>query len=474
MARENNRLGPDTPRWLRDLHRDNPWPELPPDDVEPFYLALDAGGRHLVTDIIQERKISLMVEVGCFLCGSTRQWLESRPEITVIGVDPWEDNWGNYILKKTAEGKKSMRMLDDPAATARTVVEYGNYRIALNNVRPWRDRFVPIRQRSPQALHYLRRRGIRPQLIYIDAYKEEEDLRVAYELFPEAVLCGDDWDWRDEHGELVMQKTVQAFASEQGFGVESEGATWVLTGTGKPWSRVTSPTSAPKSAAAAPPRRRLARTMLDRFAGALDRADLADVELLVLGCDAATVDTLIAQDLPIGRYVGVSHDAELVERLTEEVEDPRFEFHHIDIRTAVADPALIADGLPIGDQTFDLVFAVSLFDHLDPAGYRALLGALERHARPSTRLAYTVLLDERTPGGRGAIDAYVDALGEQAASTTDRFQDYLPEEPLRMALYERAYARELLETSGWVLVRSEDPAPPFQHLFTARLDSRSG
>jgi len=43
-----------------------------------------------------------------------------------------------------------------------------------------------------------------------------------------------------------------------------------------------------------------------------------------------------------------------------------------------------------------------------------------------------------------------------------------------MALYERAYAREPLETSGWGFVRSEDPAPPFQHLFTARLDSRSG
>ena len=149
MAAESNSQGPEAPRWLRHLRRDNPWPELPPEEVAPFYLALDAGGRHLVTDVIQKRGISLMVEVGCFLCGSTRQWLESRPELIVIGIDPWEDNWGNYIIKKTAEGKPSMRMLDDPAATAQTVIEYGNYSIALNNVRDWRDRFVPIRQRSP-------------------------------------------------------------------------------------------------------------------------------------------------------------------------------------------------------------------------------------------------------------------------------------------------------------------------------------
>jgi hypothetical protein len=84
-----------------------------------------------------------------------------------------------------------------------------------------------------------------------------------------------------------------------------------------------------------------------------------------------------------------------------------------------------------------------------------------------------VLLDELTPQGNGAIDAYARALGDGAASTTDRFQDYLSEEPLRMALYERAYACELLEATGWKLVGIEDPAPPFQHLVIAQHSSKA-
>lgn len=464
MAKTSNHpLAPDVPRWLQNLHRDNPWPELPPEDVEPFYLALDAGGRHLVTDIIQEREIALMVEVGCFLCGSTRQWLEARSDLTVVGIDPWDDNWGPYILKRTAEGKNDRWKLADPDATAATIVEYGNFRIALNNVRQWRDRFVPIRQRSPEALYYLSRRSIRPELIFIDAYKEEEDLHVAYELFPDAVLCGDDWDWRDEHGELVMQQIVKSFAEEFGFGVEAENATWLLTGSGKPWT----PRKRTSKRPAPPPRHPLGRAMLDRFAGALDRPDLAGVEMLVLGSGTETVQCILDQDLPVARYVGVSADAEVIDRL-EGIDDARFEFHHLDVGVAVTDPDLATVGLPIGDQTFDLIWAVSVFDHLDPDGFATLLAALKRHARPESRLAFTVLLDERTPLGHGAIDAFVAALGEGAASTTVRFQDYLPEEPLLMALYERSYALELVAASGWELVRTEDPMPLFQHVFTLR------
>ena len=187
--------------------RDNPFPELP-DSLQPFYYVLDAGGRHLVTDAIQERNVSLMVEIGCFLCGSTRRWLESSPRLTVIGIDPWDDNWGNYIRKKVAAGHGSIRTLADPLATVRSVEEYGNYRAALRNVEAWRDRFIPVRRRSPEALYYLKRRNVYPEMIYIDAYKEEEDLQVADELFPGAILCGDDWDWRDKDGELVMQRNV--------------------------------------------------------------------------------------------------------------------------------------------------------------------------------------------------------------------------------------------------------------------------
>jgi hypothetical protein len=210
------------------LRRDNPWPALP-EDVEPFYLSLDGGGRHLITDVIRANGVRLMLEVGCFLCGSTRQWLESSPDLTVIGADPWDGNWSVHLRMRADEGNQAMAMLPDPYATADLIQEHGNFVLALNNIQDHRARFIPVRQRSPEVLHYLRRRGIIPDLIYIDAKKEEDDLWEAHRVFPRAILCGDDWNWVDEHGAFRMRDHVERFARECGFDVTADRATWILS-----------------------------------------------------------------------------------------------------------------------------------------------------------------------------------------------------------------------------------------------------
>lgn len=210
------------------LRRDNPWPELP-EDVEPFYLSLDGGGRSLITDLIRDHGVTLMLEVGCFLCGSTRQWLDASADLVIIGVDPWDGNWSVYVRAKVEDGNPMMDTLEDPEATAVTLLRHGNFALALNNIRDQRHRFIPVRQRSPEALHYLRRRQIVPELIYIDALKSDEDLWVAHELFPRSILCGDDWTWRDEDGRFRMREHVEAFAAEKGFDVSAQGASWLVT-----------------------------------------------------------------------------------------------------------------------------------------------------------------------------------------------------------------------------------------------------
>ncbi len=214
------------------LRRDNPWPELPA-GVEPFYLSLDGGGRHLVINLIREHGVTLMLEIGCFFCGSARQWLDSSPDLEVIGVDPWDFNFSTYVRQKAEEGHPSFAALEDPFALADTIQRYGNYCLALNNIRDERDRFIPVRQRSPEALHYLQRRGIQPQLIYIDALKSDEDLWVAHDLFPRSILCGDDWNWPDENGRFRMREHVEHFADEKSFTIEAVGQTWILH-TGRP------------------------------------------------------------------------------------------------------------------------------------------------------------------------------------------------------------------------------------------------
>lgn len=218
-------------RGLGALRRDNPWPEFEWGCVEPFYLSLDAGGRELVLQKLVRKKNPLMVEIGCFLCGSTQRWLNASAEVTLIGVDPWDFNWAPYVreIASTEHMKRHLDRIEDIDQLAADLKKFGNYVLALNNVRMFRDRFIPVRRRSPEALEYLKKRGIEPDLIYIDAFKEKIDVDVALDLFPNAVVCGDDWNWRNSDGEMQMQDNVLEVAKERGLSVVADRATWILS-----------------------------------------------------------------------------------------------------------------------------------------------------------------------------------------------------------------------------------------------------
>lgn len=221
---------------LKALVRDNPWPEFGYGEIEPFYLALDGngrGGRELIIDAIKERKITLMFEVGCFLCGSTLQWLRASENLTVVGIDPWDGNWAAYISEMAYDPAKSRNVWHLTEKQHETIVSnlrrHGNFCVALNNVRLYKTRFFPVRRRSPEAFAYLYSRQIVPELIYIDAGKHRDDLEAAHRLFPKAILCGDDWLWPDASGAMRMQEHVKSFAEEFGFEVRSLRQTWLLT-----------------------------------------------------------------------------------------------------------------------------------------------------------------------------------------------------------------------------------------------------
>ncbi|WP_422002599.1 hypothetical protein [Reyranella sp.] len=217
------------------MRRDNPWPDCAYGTTAPFFLALDGGGRggrEIIIEALRANDVKVMIEVGCFLCGSTLQWLRACDELTVIGVDTWDGDWASYLEWSASDPAQSVNVRHlAPEELARIVAEMrrsGTFCTAMNNVRAYRDRFVPIRRRSPDALRYLSQKGIVPELVYIDAGKERLDLEVAHELFPQAILCGDDWLWPDASGVLRMQNHVKAFAEEHDCEIRSERQSWLL------------------------------------------------------------------------------------------------------------------------------------------------------------------------------------------------------------------------------------------------------
>jgi len=86
---------------LQRLREQHPWPTRRPAAL-PTNWNDDGGGRKMLTDLIVERNVSVILEIGVFFGGSARTWLNASPNITVVGVDPWMGApwWGRYANQK--------------------------------------------------------------------------------------------------------------------------------------------------------------------------------------------------------------------------------------------------------------------------------------------------------------------------------------------------------------------------------------
>jgi SAM-dependent methyltransferase len=230
---------------------------------------------------------------------------------------------------------------------------------------------------------------------------------------------------------------------------------------------------------------RSARWLITHMCELLGLTDLGGTEVLDFGCGVKFSEALINGSLPVKRYVGFDVYRDLISFLQENVEDQRFEYFHIDAHNAMYNPAgqtLTAElKLPIDGQTFDLILLLSVFTHLEPSDYRTMLTLLRRFANPETVLVYSLYIDALTAGGYGLMDSWARTLSQAedqfagaVAEHVDRttgarqvapFKDLDPSRPLRWALYSESHARQLVEGTGWKVLRLSPPGPYIQHHF---------
>ena len=230
--------------------------------------------------------------------------------------------------------------------------------------------------------------------------------------------------------------------------------------------------------------------LIDHLCDHLGLQDLGQTEMLDVGCGVKFTQAFLNLCLPIKRYVGCDVSEDLIAHLQTNVEDERFEYVHLPAHNELYNPK----GLPLEDinelptirGTFDLITLFSVFTHLNPTDFRAMLNLLRGYATPRTTLFFSLYLDELTDGGYGLIDELSRALDESkddvaeavaenmdAASGTrhiEPFRDLNPARPLLWALYSESYARELIEGTGWRVITLSQPGPYIQHHFVCRLD----
>jgi SAM-dependent methyltransferase len=228
-----------------------------------------------------------------------------------------------------------------------------------------------------------------------------------------------------------------------------------------------------------------AEWLIDHMCMHLGLANLGESEVLDFGCGVKFTQALINRSLPIRRYVGVDVEPDVINYLEAHVDDPRFEYHHLDAHNELYNP----DGVPLSaemamsieGQAFDVICLFSVFTHLAPHDYRAMLQLLHRFAKPTARLFYTLFINELTDNGRGLVDSLASKAGaaltspvvEPDDSPVPDFVDMNPSDPLRWAVYSRQYALALVDGTGWHVESVSPPDIHLQHHIVCRPEARS-
>lgn len=211
--------------------------------------------------------------------------------------------------------------------------------------------------------------------------------------------------------------------------------------------------------------------------------DLGDLSVLDMGCGSKLVQAILQENLPIGHYAGIDVFPDMISFLTENVPDPRFEFHVLDAHNEMYNPEGLpvsaSTQLPLAPASADLICLFSVFTHLAPQDYMAMLQMLRKYVKPQGKLIFSLFVNEETPGGMGFIDAWVRAWKQADESVVDKFGgafvdesgdgappdfvDYYPDQPLKCAMYSRPYALKLVQGTGWKVESLNDPESSIQH-----------
>lgn len=214
---------------LMALH---PWPNEPDiRDVEPFTWMLDGGGRHLVDAVIAARSPCLLIEIGSFMGGATRRWLGKFPDLRCVCVDPWGPNLVEYVARlDQVEWAVNSYGVDALRHYAKLLKKYGPMRVVQNNLAEFRDRCVLLQMGVPEAFIYMADvAGVKPDIVFLDAMKRQEEFVGADAAFPDTLVCGDDWSWKDKSGDFPVRRFASEVATRRVGRIFADRATFVIT-----------------------------------------------------------------------------------------------------------------------------------------------------------------------------------------------------------------------------------------------------
>lgn len=214
------------------IAQEHPWPDMSEVVKTPRTpFAIDGGGRDMLVDFIREQQCETMLEVGSFLCGSTRYWLENCPGLKIIAVDVWNQVIPGVIKRYRSDYPqwlKTCTSRENLDQIAEKLERFEVEAVALQEVEEFRDRVVPIKGDLFEVYDYLQKKRFQPDIVYLDAGKERAEFEGAHRAFPNSILSGDDWSWKDSDGRYVVREHVDAIARLRKASYTAKYATWII------------------------------------------------------------------------------------------------------------------------------------------------------------------------------------------------------------------------------------------------------
>jgi SAM-dependent methyltransferase len=137
------------------------------------------------------------------------------------------------------------------------------------------------------------------------------------------------------------------------------------------------------------------KILLDFMAARLGWPNLAGRTVLDVGCGTRFVSAIRTYNIPIGRYIGVDVDREMVDWLQHHAEAPNFSFHCVDQRNPMYNPNGTADR---ADWPFavdvDLCCMFSVITHQQPPAAFNLFREAHRRVAGKGMLFFSAHLHE--------------------------------------------------------------------------------
>ena len=193
------------------------WPKEKP-NVSPNLHHWFAGeNANVLKRFIDSTNPKYILEMGSWTgSGSTKFILEQAPNAHLVCVDHWSKNLEDFVQKDF--GMERVIDFKDVISVL--------WETFLVNTWEYKHRMTPVRSKTLEGLQTLKKLNIPFDIIYIDAHHDYEsvlhDITIAYELWPNAIIIGDDYNWpRNE-----VSRAVTEFADANNLQIKVENNCW--------------------------------------------------------------------------------------------------------------------------------------------------------------------------------------------------------------------------------------------------------